>query len=479
MGKAGAVRVKALDASQVSAMERHENRADQAAKLRMKRDMAALVYSPHSTGKRLAEDFDEALSQVEIRDPVKHLSISDALAHHIKGARRNRAAKKQCLHALVQFPTDLEVDQSSEAEMLAEAVCFINFQHGHEAVFHARLDRDEAGRHVVDVFYAPRYVKVTKRKSEDWVSLTKFGKELARSKIGKKPQEVRCPKTGNWSTVMTAAGEPKMVWCDSQHHQGQALQQVWHEHLVDHMELEWAVRGSPKMGRDPDRLEVEEYKIKSEKEKLAAAKTDLEAQAADLEEKMNIATRLDAAVELIFAEEPPQVQSSLFSDSLTRKCYDAVPCPLWGDDPVSLGPIQEHFYDETRQRQMMLVLEPENRGAEWDTEVPARLTIFEAARWWADFERWWVHKLEVFFQGEDGKSGFRQQLKEAIRSEQWHKPDREPVPQTRHLSHVFEPIRELRKQIFQRLKDQILPQVKMGKALVAEVRTYFGFVPMQ
>jgi|GEM_PF-6334148 len=354
---------------------------------------------------------------------------------------------------------------------------FINFQHGHEAVFHARLDRDEAGQHVVDVFYAPRYVKSTKRKTEEWVSLTKFGKELARAKIGKKPQEVRCPKTGDWSIVITDTGEPKMVWCDSQHYQGQALQQVWHEHLVDHMELEWAVRGSRKVGRDPDRLEVEEHKIRSEKQKLEAANIDLGVQTANLEEKLDIAIRLDAALELVFAEVPPQVQSNLFSDKLTQKCYDAVPCPLWGDDPVSLGPIQEHFFDEARQHQMMLVLEPENRGPEWDIVVPKRLTIFEAARWWADFEKWWVHKLEVFFQGEDGKNGFRHQLKEAVSSEQWHRSDQRPVPQTRHLSHIFEPIRELRKQVFRTLKEQVLPQVEKGKNLVEEAKVHFGFSP--
>lgn len=56
-------------------------------------------------------------------------------------------------------------------------------RHGGRAVFAARLDRDEAGQHNVDVFYAPRYTKETKnRKKEavftDWISTTKFGKEL-------------------------------------------------------------------------------------------------------------------------------------------------------------------------------------------------------------------------------------------------------------------------------------------------------------
>ncbi|MEJ5143688.1 hypothetical protein, partial [Gluconobacter albidus] len=62
--------------------------------------------------------------------------------------------------------------------MLNEAVAFINASHGGRAVFRARLDRDEVGRHGVDVFYAPKYEKVTRRGKvvEDWISLSKFGK---------------------------------------------------------------------------------------------------------------------------------------------------------------------------------------------------------------------------------------------------------------------------------------------------------------
>lgn len=361
MGKSGAVRVKALDSSQISAMETHENRADQAAKLRVKRDVAALIYSPYSIGELPTDCFYEVRSQIEVRDVNRHLSISDALDLHVKDARKNKAAKKQCLHALVQFPTGLEVDENMELEMLAEAIFFINLKHGEQAVFHARLDRDEAGRHVVDVFFAPKYIKKTKRKSEEWVSLTKFGKALARDKIGQKPQERRCETTKQWLPVETTSGEPKMAWCDSQHYQGQALQQAWHEHLVDEMELGWAVRGTPKLGRDTDRLEVEEYKLRKDLEKFEKTKGDLSVQEAIVDAKLAVAERLDTAISLIGGDDAPPLPSELFTDDITRKCIEADPCPLWGDEDRSIAPI--HFEHANEQTAMMNVLEKGSRAS--------------------------------------------------------------------------------------------------------------------
>ena len=59
-----------------------------------------------------------------------------------------------------------------------------------------------------------------------------------------------------------------MVWNDSSYFQGRALQDLWFEHLRGEMGLDWAVRGERKVGRDPDRLEPEEYKLVQERKKL-------------------------------------------------------------------------------------------------------------------------------------------------------------------------------------------------------------------
>lgn len=91
----------------------------------------------------------------------------------------NKGLKRPVMHALVQFPTELLVNESNEKRMLAYAIQFVNETHGDNAVFSARLDRDESGRHTVDVFYSPKYQKITKSRGEEtWVSTTKHGKEL-------------------------------------------------------------------------------------------------------------------------------------------------------------------------------------------------------------------------------------------------------------------------------------------------------------
>jgi len=248
MGKSGAFRAKSLDASQIGAMETHENRSDYVARLRVVRNVRALVYSPYSDTLPTDEHELAIVERIAVRNPNLHLSISEACKRHLAGARRNSAAKKLCLHAVVQFPTDLEIHDQTEREMLAQAVAFVNKLHGGHAVFHARLDRDETGRHTVDVFYAPRNEKVNKRGSTTWVSLTKFGKALAVDAFGYKPKEVENKETGKREIVVGPDGEPAMVPCDSQSNQGKALQQAWFEHLRDDMNLDWVVRGSAKVG---------------------------------------------------------------------------------------------------------------------------------------------------------------------------------------------------------------------------------------
>ena len=242
MGKSGSARVRALDASSLGAMQDHEQRLDLTGKRRRIREVAPLIHNPHGDA----------------------LDLKGSYEAHVAGTQRSKGATKLALHAFVQFPTDIEIDREAERMMLREAVAFIDKHHGGRAVFRARLDRDEAGRHGVDVFYAPRYEKRTKRRSAEWVSLTRFGKELARERFGRRPLADK--KTGE--PVIGRDGAPVMVWNDSSYFQGRALQDLWFEHLRGAMGLDWAVRGERKIGRDPDRLEPEEYKLRQDRRKL-------------------------------------------------------------------------------------------------------------------------------------------------------------------------------------------------------------------
>lgn len=163
------VRCKALSMSDLAAQEKHGKRLDGTSKKRVIRDDPAIVY--------------------------RSLDLRAEYDKHMEGVRQNSAAKKPVLHFIVRFPQRLlEPDFESrlfngskkkrQQMMLAQAVTFIQETHGSDAVFAARLDRDEEGETIVDVFASPKYEKRTKRTKADeigamWASATKFGKELA------------------------------------------------------------------------------------------------------------------------------------------------------------------------------------------------------------------------------------------------------------------------------------------------------------
>lgn len=166
-GKAS-VRCSALDMAGLAAMEAHGKRLDASSQRRKIRDDSPLVFGS--------------------------LDLRPAYNAHMKGVKLNAGAKKPVLHFIVRFPPELlsgdkigHFDGDKEARqkmMLIQAVQFVNETHGGHAVFAARVDRDEMGETIVDVFAVPRYEKRTKRTPDDefgeiWGSATKYGKELA------------------------------------------------------------------------------------------------------------------------------------------------------------------------------------------------------------------------------------------------------------------------------------------------------------
>lgn len=266
MGKSGSARVKAGDAAYGGAMVDHELRRDFNGSRRAVRDVPPLIWSPYASGEppepldRHSDEEEERLRRIELErikalievaDEKRNFTLMDAYEAHVEGARRSAGSHKLFQHAFLQFPTDIEITPESEQEMLAQGVAFINRTYGGNAAFHARLDRDEKGRHGVDVFFAPRYAKTTAKGTEDWVSLSKFSKELARDRFGQRPKTVKNRKTGEFEPVKDKAGKPVMGWNDSGYFQGRALQDAFFEHLQG-MGLEWAVRGERKKTRDDD-----------------------------------------------------------------------------------------------------------------------------------------------------------------------------------------------------------------------------------
>ena len=144
-------------------------------------DLAALA-AAEAHGKRM--DHSGAVRRVRDAEPLVYgsLDLRSAYDAHTANVKKNKAAKKVVLHSVVQFPVDWKITPEIENQMLADAVEFINETHGGNAVFAARLDRDEKGRHTVDVFATPLYVKqnVKRKSTEVWMSCTKHGKEICK-----------------------------------------------------------------------------------------------------------------------------------------------------------------------------------------------------------------------------------------------------------------------------------------------------------
>lgn len=142
-------------------------------------------------GKRL--DLTSQKRQIRQAKPLlyRSLDLRAEYDQHMEGVKQNAGCKRPVLHFIVKFPAELledgaagpydqRPDRNARKKLMGrQAVDFINRTHGGSAVFAARVDRDEAGEAVVDVFAAPRYTKTTKRGEATWSSPTKFGKELA------------------------------------------------------------------------------------------------------------------------------------------------------------------------------------------------------------------------------------------------------------------------------------------------------------
>lgn len=253
------VRCIGIDMAGLAAMESHGKREDRTSQKRKVREAAPIV----AGGLNLRELYDD----------------------HMDGVKQNSKAKKPVLHFIVRFPPELLDEEGKhfrgskkdrQRMMLKQAIAFINKTHGGDAVFAARLDRDEAGETIADVFASPRYVKVTKRtkpgEGVTWASATKFGKNLCekhQEEIQRRHPEAKGKLTG-----------PR--------HVGIALNIEWRDWFERVNELKLAKKNEKTSGA-PDRLETEAYK------RVQAERDELEQDRASVERIRDRVVRLVAA----------------------------------------------------------------------------------------------------------------------------------------------------------------------------------------
>lgn len=279
-GKA-AVRCTSIDARGLSAMESHGKRLDKSSERRKVRSVDPLVY--------------------------KGLDLSALFDAHMDGVTQNKGANKPTLHFVIRFPPDLlagptigkfEGDKEKrQTQMLTQAVDFVNRTHGGDAVYAARVDRDEAGETIVDVFAAPKYEKRTKRTKADevgatWASATKFGRELTE----KHQDEIRARHPESKGGLHG----PRMV--------GIALQSEFATYFREVNGIPLAPKKLKKTFLD-DRLEIEAYKeIQAARDEIAIERTNLSTEKeqhgrierrADIQSRWNTrrSSRLDSRAE--------------------------------------------------------------------------------------------------------------------------------------------------------------------------------------
>jgi len=218
------IRIKTIDKASLGTAEKHGKRLDETSQARRLNDNRPLVY--------------------------QGLNLQNLYDNHIKNCKKNASLKKPIQHAFVQFPIDIEPNKENQHKFLKSAVEFINQTHGGQAVFAARLDRDEAGKHGVDVFFCEKYIKKTKSRGEElWITNSKHGKILCE----KHRDEIERRNNGVFNTTPRSCG--------------MALQSEFRNFLENKHNIKLDPK-KEKTSKKQDRLTPELYKIHKLKGKL-------------------------------------------------------------------------------------------------------------------------------------------------------------------------------------------------------------------
>lgn len=257
----------------------------------------ACLSAAESHGKRL--DASSKARRVRDRSPLVYgsLELRSAYDAHVRGCRMNKSLNKPIQHAVLHFPTSFELrDEVTEQKLLDWAVQFINDTHGGDAVFAARLDRDEEGRHNVDVFFTPRYTKVTKSRGEErWISPTKFGKELCHKH---RDELVRRHPSGKFSTGPRQVG----IALNSELRARMALDPDFRPHLRQKREKE---------DLGADWVTPEAYKLEQREKELHRMTKRAEAAERSTGAAAKLMTRLGQELESMFDLLPDKVRRIL------------------------------------------------------------------------------------------------------------------------------------------------------------------------
>ena len=243
------VRCNALTLEKLRAQEDHGKRLDRSSQRRRIRESAPIVGGG--------------------------LDLVDRLTAHTDGTKQNKAARNVALHFIVKYPPEILGDgapapfqglskRDRQKEMARQASRFIQETHGGQAVFAVRVDTDEAGEVVVDVFACPKYVKTTKKAETTWTSLTKFEKDLAR----KHQDEVR--RRSPEHEGPDAITSPRAVGMSLQSEFAAFFERV--NGVKPAMKVEKNTPGS-------DRLEVEAWRLRQMQADAVEAQAEAEAAA--------------------------------------------------------------------------------------------------------------------------------------------------------------------------------------------------------
>jgi hypothetical protein len=228
-------RLVPLNALLLRAAEKHGRRLDRAAEARKGREADSLTWVPDGiTG-----------------DP---LALVDLLEEHVAGAFRPKGGTTIAQHMIVKMPDSIPTETESEAyTAMLIAVHFAQETFGGQAIFSARIDRDEQSTNNVDLFLAPIYDKSDKKApggSKKAVSMTRHLKLLA-EEHGFDVKGARTAKASKQS-------------------QGKALQTAFADYLVHHGFR--ALRGKPKTTSGSDWDSPEIYGAKRDREAAEKAR---------------------------------------------------------------------------------------------------------------------------------------------------------------------------------------------------------------
>ena len=267
-GVAGAIRVQRLSLVGLVAAEAHGNRKDTRGKARAIYPEAAPITT---TGLEITSLFEE----------------------HVEGAFRP-SSSKICLHLIAQFPVDLvpadkdgRVSDDQARWMLEQAREFAKDVFGPSAVFADRIDRDECGQHVVDLFIAPKYEKKGRSGTKTAVSISRHLKELAfrtgRWVVPENLEELIRAVPPSKNAAKERAKLRSLRDHPTLRAQGQALQDAWFQFLEQSGQLTGVKRGSPKKTAGSDTVSAEELDLERRHEVLTEKELAVQRDRAELD----------------------------------------------------------------------------------------------------------------------------------------------------------------------------------------------------